>query len=179
MTRIARPARIAYAVAAVAIVVDQLTKWWMVSGLDLAARGRIEVGPVFDLSYTLNRGVSFGLLAGGETARWLLSIFSVGVAVALAWWVSRPQPERPDQAPGRPAWLFPVAIGLIMGGALGNVIDRVRIGAVIDFLDFSDVMFRWVFNVADSCITVGVVLLLLDSWLAERRAPVGAAAQKE
>lgn len=176
MTRLSRPALTAYAVAAVAIVVDQLTKWWVVSGLELPARGRIELGPVFDLGYTLNRGVSFGLLSGGETARWLLSAFSVVVAVALAVWVSRPQPA---PVPGRPAWLFPVAVGLIIGGALGNVIDRIRIGAVIDFLDFSDVMFPWVFNIADSCITVGVVVLLLDSFLAERRAPVGADAQKE
>lgn len=177
MTRLSRPARIAYATAAVAIVVDQLSKWWVVSGLRLPERGRIELSPVFDLSYILNRGVSFGLLAGGGTARWLLSLFSVAVAAALAWWVARPQPETGARA--RPAWLFPVAVGLIMGGALGNVVDRVRIGAVIDFLDFSGLYFPWVFNVADSCITVGVVLLLLDSVLAERRGPVGAAAQKE
>lgn len=157
----------AYATALAVIVVDQLTKLWILTGLDMGLHQTIEISPIFDLTYTLNTGVSFGMFSGGE-ARWVLTVFSILVAGALAWWARRSTRR-----------LFAIALGLIMGGALGNVIDRIRIGAVIDFLDFSDVMFRWVFNVADSCITVGVVLLLLDSWLAERRAPVGAAAQKE
>lgn len=167
-----RPATIAYAVAGVVIVLDQLTKALMLYGLHLRERGRIELSPIFDLSFVLNRGVSFGLLTGGETGRWLLSLFSVAVAVALAVWVSRPHPATRWVWRGRTVarGMFPTAVGLIIGGALGNVIDRVRFGGVVDFLDFSGLMFPWVFNVADSAISVGVAILLLDSFLAQREA---------
>lgn len=87
-----------------------------------------------------------------DLARWLLAAFSAAVAVGLIVWARRI---------GRP--LLSVAIGLIIGGAVGNLIDRVRWGAVADFLNFSGLHFPWVFNVADSAITVGVALLLLDS----------------
>ena len=77
--------------------------------------------------------------------------------VALALW-----PRRPDR-------LLPaIALGLVIGGALGNLVDRVRFGAVVDFLDFSGLWFPWVFNVADSGITVGVALLLIDSFFGQR-----------
>ncbi len=167
LTRPTPYALLAYAVALTAIVLDQLTKLWVLTGLDMQLGQTVEVSPIFDLTYTLNTGVSFGLMSGGG-ARWLLSIFSVGVAVALGWWV-RNAPRR----------LFAVAIGLIMGGALGNVIDRIRVGAVVDFLDFSGLMFPYIFNVADAAISIGVVLLVLDSFLAERWSPVGSAPQKE
>ena len=167
LTRPTPFALLAYGVALTAIVLDQLTKLWVLTRLDMQLGQTIEVSPIFDLTYTLNTGVSFGLLSGGE-ARWLLSIFSVGVAVALGWWV-RNAPRR----------LFSVAIGLIMGGALGNVIDRIRVGAVVDFLDFSGLMFPYIFNIADAAISVGVALLVLDSFLHERAAPVGSAPQKE
>lgn len=160
-------ALIAYGVALTIIVLDQLTKLWILSGLDMRLGQTIEVSPIFDLTYVLNEGISFGLLSGGG-ARWLLSIFSILVACALAWW-ARNAPRR----------LFAVALGLIIGGALGNVIDRIRVGAVVDFLDFSAVMFPYIFNVADAAISVGVALLVLDSFLNERAAPVGSAAQKE
>lgn len=164
-----RPNRMAlgaYAIAAFAIVVDQLTKAWIMLVVDLPARRHIDISPIFDLTFTLNRGVSFGMLSGGEATRWGLSVFSVVVALALGWWV-RTADRR----------LFALSVGLIMGGALGNVIDRVRIGGVIDFLDFSGLMFPWIFNIADACISVGVALLVLDSVLAERQA-VGLAKQK-
>jgi signal peptidase II len=112
--------------------------------------------PVFgplNLSMVWNQGVSFGLFRGeADWVRWVLVAFSLGVAVALGVWARRI--ERP---------LLGAAIGLIMGGAIGNLIDRVRLGAVADFLDLQALYFPWVFNIADSAITVGVVLLLLDS----------------
>ncbi|MDO1557985.1 signal peptidase II [Brevundimonas sp. 2R-24] len=170
-----RSAAIAYVTAAVVIVLDQITKAWVLHGLDLLQRAQIDVLPFFKLSLVYNRGVSFGLLTGGETSRWLLSLFSVGVAIALAVWVWRPQPLKTvHTGPARFLnELFALAVGLIMGGALGNVIDRVRVGAVIDFLDFSALRFPWVFNVADSAITVGVILLIVDSFFLRRGDPVG------
>lgn len=164
-----RHALLAYLLGLAVIVLDQITKAWVLYGLSLREVGRIEVLPFFNLTYVLNTGVSFGLLAGGELARWGLSAFSILVAVALAVWVRRA--DRP---------LFAVAVGLVMGGAIGNVIDRIRFGGVVDFLDFSALMFPWVFNVADAAISVGVATLLLDSVLAERRerASIGLAREK-
>lgn len=152
----------AYALAAAWIVLDQISKYWILNVYDLPARGVSPVlPPIFNLSMVWNRGVSFGLLkAQVGLARWGLAAFSLVVAIALAVWARRI--VRPLPA---------VALGLIMGGAVGNLIDRVRIGAVADFLDFSGLYFPWVFNVADSGITVGVILLLLDSLLAPKAGP--------
>ena len=165
---IPRIAWAAYAFAAAVIVLDQITKAWMLYGLHIREVGQIRVlEPVFNLTFVLNRGVSFGLLTGGETGRWLLTVFSIAVAGLLAFWATRADRR-----------LLITAIGLIMGGALGNVIDRVRFGGVVDFLDFSGLYFPWVFNVADSAISIGVVLLVVDSFLSERSAKVGAAHEK-
>lgn len=165
---IPRIAWAAYGFAAAVIVLDQIAKAWMLYGLHIREVGQIRVlEPVFNLTYVLNRGVSFGLLTGGETGRWLLTVFSILVAGLLAWWATRADRR-----------LLITAIGLIMGGALGNVIDRIRFGGVVDFLDFSGLYFPWVFNVADSAISIGVVLLILDSFISERSAKVGAAHEK-
>ena len=165
---IPRIAWAAYAFAAAVIVLDQITKAWMLYGLHIREVGQIRVlEPIFNLTFVLNRGVSFGLLTGGETGRWLLTVFSVAVAGLLAFWATRADRR-----------LLITAIGLIMGGALGNVIDRIRFGGVVDFLDFSGLYFPWVFNVADSAISIGVVLLVVDSFLSERSAKVGAAHEK-
>lgn len=159
---------IAYGVAVVAIVVDQLTKWWVVERLGMQLGQTIEISSIFDLTYTLNTGVSFGMFSGGE-ARWALTGFSLIVAAVMAWWALR-----------APRMLFALALGLIIGGALGNVIDRIQVGAVIDFLDFSGLGFPWIFNIADSAISVGVALLILDSFLSERQSgPVGSEPQTE
>jgi signal peptidase II len=145
----------AYGLALAVVVLDQLSKAWVMTGLHLAERGQIPVLPFFRLTMVMNRGVSFGLLrADGPVGRWLLVAAALAVVTGMAWWVRRA--DRP---------LFAAAVGLIIGGALGNnLIDRARIGHVVDFLDFSGLYFPWVFNVADSAITVGVFLLLLDSF---------------
>ena len=143
----------AYALAAVVIVLDQITKFWVLEIFRLPERGSVEVLPVFSLSMVWNRGVSFGLLqANADIARWGLVVFSALVAVALALWAAKVR---------RP--MLAAALGLVLGGAVGNLIDRARFGAVADFLDFSRLWFPWVFNVADSAITIGVLLLILDS----------------
>ena len=166
--KISRLAYAAYAFALVVIVLDQLTKAWIISGLSLQEVGRIPVlPPILNFSWVENTGVSFGLFGGGE-ARWGLTIFSIVVSAGLGWWALKADRR-----------LLVTAIGLVMGGALGNVIDRVRFGYVVDFIDFSGTgLFPWVFNVADSAITVGVVLLILDSLKSDGPAQVGAAPEK-
>lgn len=166
--KIPRIALAAYGFAILIVVVDQLTKAWVISGLDLRTVGQIPIlPPVLNFTWVENRGVSFGLFGDGS-ARWMLSVFSVVVAGVLGWWALKADRR-----------LLVSAIGLIMGGAIGNVIDRIRFGFVVDFLDFSGTgVFPWVFNVADSAITVGVILLILDSVLSERAAKVGVAAEK-
>jgi len=155
-----RPALIAYAAAFVAIVLDQASKYWVVNVLDLPDRFQYHLSSVFNLTLVWNDGVSYGLLkAQGGPGRWALALFSFVVAAGLAAWVWRSVRMLPA-----------VGFGLIMGGAIGNALDRARLGRVVDFLDFSGThVFPWVFNVADSAITVGVVLLLLDGFLSERR----------
>ena len=170
---IPRIAWTAYAFAVVVIVLDQATKAWFLGATGNAqalglADSTVVVPGLLKFSFVRNQGVSFGLFGGGE-ARWLLSIFSIVVAAGLAWWATTANRR-----------LLITAIGLVIGGALGNAIDRVRFGYVVDFLDFSSTgLFPWVFNVADSAITIGVILLILDSILSERKpAQVGAAHEK-
>ncbi|WP_292226359.1 signal peptidase II [Brevundimonas sp.] len=166
--KIPRIALAAYGMAIVVVLLDQISKAWIISGLQLQEIGRVPViRPILNFSWVENTGVSFGLFSGGE-ARWGLSIFSIIVSIALGWWALKSQRR-----------LLIAAIGLVMGGAIGNAIDRVRFGYVVDFIDFSGTgVFPWVFNVADSAITIGVVLLILDTLLSERAAKVGDAAEK-
>ena len=151
---VSRQGWIAYALAVAIVALDQLSKAWVLGGLHLAERGVTPIlPPLLRFSLVWNRGFSFGLLSQFDVARWGLFVFSVGVAIGLAVWARRLR--RPLPA---------LAVGLIIGGALGNAIDRVRLGAVVDFIDVSGVgFFPWIFNVADSAITVGVILLLADS----------------
>ena len=149
----------AYSLALLVLVVDQLSKMWFLSQ-GLRAGESIPVFGPFNLTMVWNSGVSFGLFrAEVEWIRWALTIFSLGVAITIAFWARKVQ---------RP--LLGWAFGLIMGGAIGNMIDRIRFGAVADFLDFHGMGFPWVFNIADSAISIGVVLLLIDTFLADRKA---------
>ena len=167
--KIPRIAFAAYGFALIVIVIDQLTKSWVLDGLGFLYEGMQHpvLDPIFNITKVHNEGVSFGLFGDGS-ARWMLSVFSVAVAGILGWWALKADRR-----------LLITAIGLVMGGAIGNVIDRIRFGYVVDFLDFSGTgVFPWVFNIADSAITVGVILLILDSLLSERAAKVGLAAEK-
>ncbi len=157
---IPRLALAAYATAVAVIVLDQLSKWWILEGMMLPQTGSVPFGPI-RFSMVWNQGVSFGLLrADQDVARWTLAGFSAIVAVMLGRWAL--QVKRP---------LLAAAIGLVMGGAIGNLIDRVRFAAVADFIDVTPLLsfFPWVFNVADSGITVGVILLLIDTVIHERK----------
>ncbi len=145
--------------AALVVLFDQVTKLWVLHGIRLPERpfGRINLTPIFDLTYTENRGVSFGLFAGGMTSRVLLSLLAIIVSGFLLRWLGKT--DRPVTAAGA---------GLILGGAIGNLFDRVAYGFVVDFLDFSGLGFPYIFNVADAAINVGVGLLLIDSLILER-----------
>jgi signal peptidase II len=120
----------------------------------------VEVLGPFHLTMVWNRGVSFGLFRADEgLGRWVLVAFSLIVAAVLVVWARRV--ERP---------LMAIGLGLVIGGAVGNAIDRIRFGSVVDFIDVSRLYFPWVFNVGDSAITIGVAFLLLDSVRNDRTA---------
>ncbi|MDB5434550.1 MAG: lspA [Phenylobacterium sp.] len=152
MTGITKLGWMALVLAALIVVADQATKAWILTGLDLPQLATLKVAGPFYLTMVWNPGVSFGFLqAQHDLVRWALAAFSIAVAIILAVWVRRS--ERP---------LFAKEVVIVMGGAVGNVIDRIRFGAVADFVDVSRLHFPWVFNLADSAITIGICLLLLD-----------------
>jgi signal peptidase II len=155
-----RSGYLAYGVAIAILLVDQLSKHWVLGDLRLTDGQTVAVWGPLHLTLVANPGVAYGLLkSGGAWARWALSAFELIVAAALALWAWRAE-----------RGLVGLAVGLIMGGAIGNLADRVRRGAVVDFLDFQRLHFPWVFNIADSAITVGIVLLIAES-LIPRKAP--------
>lgn len=151
--------RVGLVVALLVLVLDQLTKWAILDLLDLAAQP-IAVSSFFNLVLVWNKGVSFGMLDGiGALTPWVLSGLSLGVVIGLLFWLR--QSVHP---------LIAVGLGMVIGGAFGNVIDRLRYGAVVDFLDFHVAGYHWpAFNVADAGICVGAGLILVDGLLAPRR----------
>ncbi len=153
--------RLAWWLALLVFALDQLTKWLMVEVVGLAARGTVPVLPVLSLTWVENRGVSMGLLSSDSAlARWALVALTAAIAAGLVLWIRR-ETGRLEQA----------ALGLVLGGALGNILDRVRFAYVVDFVHLH--WGRWsfyVFNVADAAITTGVVLLLARALLPGRPA---------
>src|SRR6516164_7673081 len=150
------------ATAVVVVVLDQLTKAAILASLaGDGVSGRATITSFFNLALTYNRGISFGLFNGGAGLNSLIFSLAAGAIVALLiFWLSRAT---------SPFLAF--AIGLIIGGAAGNVIDRLRLGAVVDFLDFHVESLHWpAFNLADSAICIGVAAMLLDSLVVRREA---------
>lgn len=145
--------RLGWALAGSVLVLDQITK---VLVLDLFSRSPqgIEVLSFFNLVLAWNRGVSFGMFDGlGDWGPWVLVGLALVISVVLAIWMMKEESR-----------LNVMSLGLIIGGAIGNVIDRVRFGAVVDFLDVHVLGYHWpAFNVADSAITVGAAILILES----------------
>ena len=148
------------ALASLVLALDQASKAVLIARLAADGFRPVEVTGFFNLVMVWNRGVSFGLLDGDSPAmRWLLVALALGVACLLALWLARLEARLPV-----------VALGLVIGGALGNAVDRVLRGAVADFFDFHLWGWSWpAFNLADSAITVGAALLLLDALLTPRR----------
>ena len=147
--------RLGLGVAAVVVVLDQLVKLLLIAFIGGQNR-TLAVWPFLDLVMVWNRGVSFGFFnsaAAGEIQRWILVALSLGVVAALVLWLRRIGDRR-----------LALAVGLIVGGAIGNVLDRVRFGAVADFFYFHLGDYYWpAFNLADSAIVAGVGFLLYDS----------------
>ena len=150
--------RYGLAIAALTVTLDQASKWWL---LDLMGRDPrvIEVTPFFNLVLGLNRGVSFGMFDSAELGPWPLLFLAAAITVGLLVWLAKAGQR----------WTA-TALGMIIGGAIGNAIDRVRFGGVVDFLDFHAFGRHWpAFNVADSAICIGVIMILVESLLARRR----------
>lgn len=158
--------RLGLAVALVVFVADQLTKWLVTGPLSIDAIGDQRVLlPIFNLTYTENNGISLGLFnATTETGRWMLVAVTSAIAIAVAVWMGR-EKNRTDQ----------MALGLVLGGALGNILDRVRHGFVVDFADlhFGDFRPFLVFNVSDAAISIGVAVLLLRAFLTRKDSAEG------
>jgi signal peptidase II len=143
--------RIAYGLAAIIFLIDQLVKHWIIHVVGLESRVTVPVLPVFSLTWVENRGVSMGMLtADTEIGRWLLVGLTGLIATVVAIWIRRER-QLPEV----------LALGLVLGGALGNIVDRIRFGYVVDFIHLHAGPWSfYVFNVADAAITIGVVILL-------------------
>ena len=148
--------RRAFGLAALVIVLDQLSKWWIRSDV-MNPPHELVITPYFNIVLAWNRGISFSMFhSDWQAAPYVWAGLAVAVAAALGWWAGRL--NRPWSS---------LALGLVMGGALGNAIDRLRFGAVVDFLDFHWQDRHWpAFNLADSAITVGVVMLVAEGLFA-------------
>jgi signal peptidase II len=144
----------------ITLVLDQASKLWLLDVFDIAHRGTVQVTPFFDLVLAWNIGISFGWLQNdGQAAQLALMAVKAVAVVALAIWMVRSQTV-----------MATVALGMIIGGAIGNAIDRLAYGAVVDFalfhVEIAGKVYNWyVFNLADVAIVAGVALLLYDSFI--------------
>ncbi|BAT58290.1 lipoprotein signal peptidase [Variibacter gotjawalensis] len=155
-TRAGALLRLGIGIAILALLADQASKLWLIYGFDLGERGRFSLFPWFDLVLTWNTGISYGLFSQ-DTAfgRWVLVAFKIAAVIFLTVWLWRSETK-----------LTAASLGLIIGGALGNVIDRFLYGAVADFAFFhiDKLNFYWyVFNLADVAIVAGVIGLLYET----------------
>jgi signal peptidase II len=155
-----------FLVALIVFALDQLTKWLVTGPLHLNRRGdQLVLLPIFNLTYTENQGISLGLLnATNPVGRWMLVAVTAAIAIGVAVWIGR-EKHRLDQA----------ALGMVLGGALGNILDRTRFGYVVDFADlhFGDFRPFVVFNVGDAAISIAVVILLLRAFLTPKERTKG------
>lgn len=140
-------------IAVLALILDQWTKQAVVDSMTLYQS--IQVTSFFNLTYVHNYGAAFSFLSDqGGWQRWFFTVIALGVSAMILWWLKQTKREQV---------LLPVAFAFILGGALGNVLDRMMYGYVIDFLDFYYQQWHWpAFNIADSAIFIGAALLILD-----------------
>ena len=158
--------KLGFAVALVVFALDQLAKWVVTGPLGLNRLGdQLVLLPIFNLTYTENQGISLGLLnATNPVGRWMLVAVTAAIAIGVAVWIGR-EKHRLDQA----------ALGMVLGGALGNILDRTRFGYVVDFADlhFGDFRPFLVFNVGDAAISIAVVILLMRAFLTPKERAKG------
>jgi lipoprotein signal peptidase len=157
-----RYVRLGAIAALLVFAADQGSKYWVLHGIDLPDVGQITLLPVLNLTMVWNHGVTFGLLNGlGPLGAWILAGAALVIVVALAVWMRNAETRRVS-----------AALGAIAGGAVGNVVDRLRYGAVVDFIHAHIGAWSWyVFNVADAAIVCGVGVLVLDSLWPRKEAP--------
>ena len=147
-----------FTVAAIVFLAEQISKWWITGPLQLQTVRQIELLPIFRFTWTENYGISLGLFqATSDALRWALVAITSAIAIGVAVWIGR-EKERGDQ----------LALGMVLGGALGNILDRIRFGYVVDFADLHFGGFRpfFIFNVADAAISIGVAILILRAFIA-------------
>jgi signal peptidase II len=154
------PARLGAVVAATTLVLDQASKLYLLFGYDLPVREPLVLAPFLELMVVWNRGISYGLFQQEtEIGRWALIAISIAAALGLSLWIARV-----------PSRLLAAALGLIVGGAIGNAIDRLAYGAVFDFVHVHVGSFSWyVFNIADAAIVAGVIGLVYDALVLDKR----------
>jgi signal peptidase II len=156
--------RLGFAVALLVFVLDQLAKWAVTGPLGLNQIGdQLTILPIFNFTFTQNEGISLGLLnATNPVGRWMLVGLTSAIAIGVAIWIGRER-NRIDQ----------VALGMVLGGALGNICDRVRFGYVVDYADLHFGEWRpfLIFNLGDAAISVAVVILLLRAFLTRKEEP--------
>lgn len=142
-------------IAVAVIIADQLSKLWVMDYL-MRTQPVVEVTPFFNLTYAWNTGISFSMFSNsGTTGAIILSVVALAIVASLLWWLKTEQVKA-----------IRIALGMIIGGAIGNIIDRVRLGAVFDFLDIYVGSYHWpVFNLADSFICIGAVIIVTHSLL--------------
>ena len=147
------------AVVLATVVIDQAHKWWMLYVYGIEAKGRVAITPFLDLVYVKNIGISYSMFnQSSQTGQYVLATFAAVASLALWIWLNRDNSGR----------LMTWSLALIIGGALGNAIDRLVLGGVADFFSAHAYGFYWyVFNIADVAIVAGVIGLLYESWVAE------------
>lgn len=158
-----RPITLGFLLASVGLAIDQAVKLWLLFGFRLAEQGRVAIAPFFDLVLVWNRGISYGLFAADSQAQvWFLVAMKSIITLVLIVWLVR----NTDR-------LTAIALGLLIGGAIGNTVDRALHGAVVDFVSLHAAGYHWyVFNLADVWVVAGVALLLYDAFLAGRNQKV-------
>ena len=147
--------RTGFVVAVAVLMIDQGYKWWMLNIYQIGARGVVTITPFFDITLIWNKGVSYGLFQQNtDMGRYILIAITLCISGILMVWLIRAQ-----------GYLMAVAMGLVLGGAMGNIIDRVYYGAVADFFSFHYGGYNWyVFNLADVWVVAGAAMLIYDSF---------------
>ncbi|WP_262691940.1 signal peptidase II [Kordiimonas aestuarii] len=151
-------------VAAILVVVDQLSKWWILEGLNLPEKGSVPLLPFLSFSMVWNQNISMGIPLGESLGKWGIVVLTVAISIWLVHWLMKTL--RRFEA---------TSLALILGGAIGNLIDRLVHGAVVDFIHLHAWGYNfYVFNVADSAITIGVLLLIIDGLRGDDKSPKNA-----